>query len=183
MQRVDERPLSFLSASDVADLLKLNHQVVLRKLQSGEIPGYKIGKDWRIEEAELRAWLRSVSNQPRGRSETEEERIRRNFFEGGRLKQIPAKRSVRDVVLRILARSFETERIYRETEVNDIISGFHADFCTLRRELIMAKLLLREKGKYWRPLADVPEGGAAPAQEASSGGSEPGGVTAPHGRT
>ncbi len=48
----------------MASLLKLNHQVLVRKLQAGEIPAYKIGKDWRIEEGELRAWLASVSNRP-----------------------------------------------------------------------------------------------------------------------
>lgn len=169
MPRIDESQLSFLSALEVADLLKLNHQVVLRKLQAGDIPGYKIGKDWRIEEGELRAWLRSVSNQPKGRSETEEERIQRNFFEGGRLKQIPAKRSVRDVVLKILVRSFEVGRVYKESEVNDVLTGFHSDFCTLRRELIMAKLLVREKGKYW-----VPSGAGPAAAEPQESGAHSG---------
>jgi len=156
--------LRFLTALEVAQILKVNHQVLLRKLQSGELPGYKVGKDWRIEESELRRWLESVSNQT-ARSQAaeaaaasaEEESIRRHFFVGGRLTTIPAKRSKRAVVLRMLARRFEVERPYREAEVNEILKSVHSDFCTLRRELVMAKLIRREKGRYWRP-APQPSG-------------------------
>ncbi|MBM3285798.1 MAG: DUF2087 domain-containing protein [Candidatus Eisenbacteria bacterium] len=112
----------------------------------------------------MRAWLKSVSNRPSGRTEGAEEQIRRRFFDGGRLKQIPARRSRREIVLRILARSFEAGRDYKESEVNEILSGFHGDFCTLRRELIMAKLLTREKGTYRRNPAP-PSGEEARAEE------------------
>ena len=140
----------FLTAAEVAAVLRINHQVLVRKLQAGEIPAYKIGKDWRIEERELDGWLRAAANRPRVVGIPEEEAIRRHYFVGGRLKQIPAKRSKRAVVLRILAESFEQDRQYTEEEVNEIIGAFHADHCTLRRELIMARLLAREKGRYWR---------------------------------
>ena len=152
-----DRPVSesrFLTAAQVAELLRLNHQVVLRKLQSGEIPGYKIGKDWRVEEMELQAWLDSVRNRAdEARDEgadAQEEAIRNHFFVDGKLKQIPARRSKRAVVLRILARRFEKGRAYRESEVNALIKSAHPDFCTLRRELVMARLLEREKGTYRR---------------------------------
>ena len=49
--------LTFYTAAEVAEMLRLNHQVVLRKLQAGEIPGYKIGKEWRIEKGRLLGWL------------------------------------------------------------------------------------------------------------------------------
>ena len=150
-------------------MLKLNHQVLVRKLQAGEIPAYKIGKDWRIEEGELRAWLRSVSNQPSGPSGSEEEEIRRRFFEGGRLKPIPAKRSRREVVLKILAESFQPGREYREAEVNEILTGFHPDFCTLRRELVMAHHLEREAGRYRRAAIDGSAAGESGAPPPSSG--------------
>lgn len=147
------RPFSefkFYSAAEVAAILKLNHQVLARKLLAGEIPAYKIGKDWRIEEKELMAWLKASSNRPTGQGESFEEVIERNFFEGGRLKQIPARRSKRNVVLNRIAREFKPGRHYTEKEVNDILTGFHPDFCTLRRELIITKLLGRESGRYWR---------------------------------
>lgn len=173
----------FLTAAEVAALLKLNHQVLARKLLAGEIPAYKIGKDWRIEEGELRAWLRSVSNQPSGPSGNEEEGIRRRFFEGGRLKQIPAKRSRREIVLKILAESFQRGRDYREAEVNEILAGFHPDFCTLRRELIMGHHLEREGGRYRRAASDGSEAKGPEAGRPGSAGKKRGGSPAPHART
>lgn len=183
---MDETPrtaFSFLTAAEVATMLKLNHQVLVRKLQAGEIPAYKIGKDWRIEEGELRAWLRSVSNQPSGPSGSEAEEIRRRFFEGGRLKQIPARRSRREVVLKILAESFQPGRDYREAEVNEILTGFHPDFCTLRRELVMGHHLEREAGRYRRVATDGSEVGESGAPPSGSGGRTQGGRPAPRART
>jgi excisionase family DNA binding protein len=186
--------LRFLTAAQVAEILKLNQQVLVRKLQLGEIPAYKIGKDWRIEESELRRWLESVSNREATSGVTgaatasaaaaaEEEAIRRSFFVGNRLKTIPARRSRREIVLRILTRRFELGRIYREAEVNEILKGAHPDFCTLRRELVMANLMQREKGKYWRPSSDEmgEEGSAAPRKR--SGSSVRGEGSAPRERT
>ncbi|MDM7914578.1 MAG: DUF2087 domain-containing protein [Candidatus Eisenbacteria bacterium] len=145
------REMKFLTAAEVASLLKLNQQVLVRKLLAGEIPAYKIGKDWRIEESELKAWLARCSNRRVDPVESAEEAIRRRFFEDGRLKRIPAQRSKRAVVLRILAESFRPDRRYTEAEVNEILTAFHPDFCTLRRELVMARLLDREKGATGAP--------------------------------
>jgi excisionase family DNA binding protein len=150
MMQTPFEKLRFYTAAEVAEVLRLNHQVLARKLQAGEIPAYKIGKDWRIEEGELRTWLRHSANQPPDSGDREEDVIRRHFFEGGRLKQIPGRRSKRAVVLRMLARSFEPGRRYSEKEVSETLAGFHPDFATLRRELIMAKLLQRAGGEYWR---------------------------------
>jgi excisionase family DNA binding protein len=161
-----EKPFSkmrFYTAAEVAEILKVNHQVLVRKLQAGEIPAYKIGKDWRIEEGELQAWLRAGSNRQRNRSGSREESVVRNFFEGGRLKEIPARRSKREIVLKTLAQRFRKGRVYSETEVNEILGAFHPDFCTLRRELVMGKHLEREGGRYWRP-SGVPSGEEATAE-------------------
>jgi DNA-binding transcriptional ArsR family regulator len=83
-----------------------------------------------------------------------ERKILRDFFEGERLKEIPASRKKREVILRFLADQFEESRRYSEKEVNGIIARHHADFATLRRELIGANLLKREAGSYWRPELD-----------------------------
>lgn len=184
------RGFHFFTAAEVAAILKVNHQVLARKLQQGEIPAYKIGKDWRIEESELRAWLTTVSNRAAAAkaealhgAAAEEESIRRNFFVANRLTTIPARRSKREVVLRILARRFEPGRTYREAEVNEILRGAHPDFCTLRRELVMARLLQREKGRYWRPSSEatVPKGKVeAQKRSAASGRSA---ATAPRAHT
>ena len=175
--------LRFYTAAEVAAILKMNHQVLARKLQAGEIPGYKIGKDWRIEERELQAWLRACSNRGRAVGDGEEASILRHFFEGGRLKQIPARRSKREVVLRFLARSFQPGRRYSEQEVNEILGAFHQDTCTLRRELVMARLLEREAGVYWRSPSGEMVGAEWQAAGSRSSRSEPDGGPAPASRT
>lgn len=80
-----------------------------------------------------------------------ERKVLGDFFEGERLKEIPASRKKREVILRFLAQQFERKRTYMEKEVNQIISRHHPDFATLRRELIGARLLHRQRsGAYWR---------------------------------
>ena len=72
------------------------------------------------------------------------------FMIEGRLKEIPAQRKKRDVILRWLAGHFQQGRKYREAEVNAILKRYHEDYATLRREFIMTKLMEREGGFYWR---------------------------------
>jgi hypothetical protein len=67
----------------------------------------------------------------------------------GSLKVIPAQRKKRDAVLRHVVKAFEPGKHYSEAEVNDILSRFHTDVATMRRELIVSKLLGRENGAYW----------------------------------
>ena len=74
-----------------------------------------------------------------------------DYLVDGKLKTIPAQRKKRDAILRYLVEQFARERRYKESEVNQILVAFHDDVATLRRELIMAKLLERESGIYWRP--------------------------------
>src|SRR5438552_3259688 len=45
------------TAAEVAEILRLHPQVVQRKLQAGEIPGYRIGREWRVGEQQLKDWL------------------------------------------------------------------------------------------------------------------------------
>ena len=56
----------------------------------------------------------------------------------------------RHVLLISATLTLEPGRRYAEAEVNEIIGRYHEDYCTLRRELIMARLLEREQGVYWR---------------------------------
>lgn len=79
-----------------------------------------------------------------------EQKVLRTFVKRGRLVAIPAQRKKRDVILDWLLMQFEPGRRYRESEVNEILGRFHEDYCTLRRELIIARLLQRERGEYWR---------------------------------
>lgn len=79
-----------------------------------------------------------------------EDKVLSNFLEGERLKEIPASRKKRLVILQWLARQFELEVTYPERVVNEIIQRSHPDCATLRRELIGYQMMQRENGLYWR---------------------------------
>ena len=69
----------------------------------------------------------------------------------GRLKDIPSQRKKRDAVLRHIVKSFEPDVTYTEKEVNGILSRFHPDTATLRRELIGYPLMVRDRaGQEYR---------------------------------
>ncbi len=90
-----------------------------------------------------------------------ERKVLRDFFVGERLKEIPASRKKRAVILRWLTTRFEPGVRYPERELNEIIKRHHPDAATLRRELVGAKLMQRDRGVYWRVAADgtgEPEG-------------------------
>ena len=70
------------TAGEVAELLRLNHQVVQRKLQAGDIPGYRIGREWRVEHSQLLGWLEKHSN-PGVRPRTPRRCSGRSFDEEG----------------------------------------------------------------------------------------------------
>lgn len=79
-----------------------------------------------------------------------ERKVLKDFFEGTRLKEIPASRKKRSVVLKWFATQFEYGVRYPEKEVNEIIQRHHEDASSIRRELIGEKLMRRENGVYWR---------------------------------
>ncbi|MBF6589216.1 MAG: metalloregulator ArsR/SmtB family transcription factor [Ktedonobacterales bacterium] len=89
-----------------------------------------------------------------------ERKVLRDFLEGERLKEIPASRKKRAVILTWLAGRFEPGRAYTEAEVNALLRRSHEDAATLRRELIGERLLRREAGVYWRAPAAESEDGA-----------------------
>lgn len=78
------------------------------------------------------------------------QKVIETFFEYGRLKAIPAQRKKERICLEEMVRVFEPGRVYEETEVNELLSAFHEDYCTLRRDMISEKLLERDGGRYVR---------------------------------
>lgn len=76
------------------------------------------------------------------------ERHVRIFFDGPRLRSIPAKRKARVSVLLELLTRFEPGRRYAEAEVNDVLRTAHDDVAYLRRELVDYRYLEREDGVY-----------------------------------
>jgi hypothetical protein len=77
-------------------------------------------------------------------------RIRRRYFRGGRLTQIPSQLSRRRVVLDRLAQEFDVGSRYSERQVNAILGRFHEDVASLRRFLVDEGFLDRAAGEYWR---------------------------------
>ncbi len=70
----------------------------------------------------------------------------------GSLKTIPAQRKKLEAVLRYIVKAFEVNKKYSEKKVNQMLSRYHEDTASLRRELVGAKLMKREGGggEYWR---------------------------------
>lgn len=85
-------------------------------------------------------------------AESEEDAYRqkviRNFFDGERLRNIPAQRKQRVVVLQHLLKKFSPDRTYTEREVNDMLRVAHDDVASLRRELVDYGFMTRERGIY-----------------------------------
>lgn len=80
------------------------------------------------------------------------DKVLETFFRHGRLRQIPAQRKKRQVILERLVEAFEFDHWYTEQEVNRILIEFHDDVATLRRELVGCQLMNRADGIYHRVL-------------------------------
>ncbi|HSR24108.1 MAG TPA: DUF2087 domain-containing protein [Candidatus Eisenbacteria bacterium] len=83
-------------------------------------------------------------------SDSWEQRVFAIFMEGGRLKQIPARRKKRLVILRWLADHFRPAERYTEAQVNEILLRYHDDPAYLRRLMVDEELMHRHAGVYWR---------------------------------
>ena len=70
----------------------------------------------------------------------------------GSLKTIPAQRKKLEAILRYVVKAFEVNKRYSEKKVNEILSQYHEDTASLRRELVGYGLMKREGGGgvYWR---------------------------------
>jgi hypothetical protein len=78
------------------------------------------------------------------------EKVIKTFIKQGRLTHLPAQLKKRQVILEEIVQEFEPDRLYEEREVNQILLEYHEDVATLRREMIMNKLMTRERGIYKR---------------------------------
>lgn len=76
------------------------------------------------------------------------DKVWQSFFVGGRLTRIPAQLKKREIVLSRIAQEFAENRLYTESEVNEILTRYHEDYCTLRREMIACGFLKREHETY-----------------------------------
>ncbi|MCA9544029.1 MAG: metalloregulator ArsR/SmtB family transcription factor [Myxococcales bacterium] len=91
--------------------------------------------------------------------DAEDRRIVRGYLKDGRLSTIPSQRKKRAAVLRALAGRFEPDRVYDERQIDAILREWHDDVATLRRELVMARWLLRDRrGSEYRLNPETPRG-------------------------
>lgn len=118
-------------------LYRLNLEV-LRKLSKQMLAVESLSKE--DDSINYDAWERKILN---------------DFLEGEKLKEIPASRKKREVILRWLVEKFQFDKEYAEKEVNQMILRHHPDFATLRRELIGARLMDRKSGIYNRLRPDA----------------------------
>jgi excisionase family DNA binding protein len=52
-----------LTISEVAEYLKLHELTVRRLAREGELPAFKVGRQWRIQRAKLQDWIDARSGQ------------------------------------------------------------------------------------------------------------------------
>ncbi|MHB8781385.1 MAG: helix-turn-helix domain-containing protein [Candidatus Geothermincolia bacterium] len=56
--RKGERPTHrLLTVSEVADILRVSNMTVYRLIKSGQIPAIRVGKNYRIDETDVNAYL------------------------------------------------------------------------------------------------------------------------------
>ena len=69
----------------------------------------------------------------------------------GRLKNIPSQRKKLEAILRYISQKFNHGEKYSEQDINQILSQYHQDTASLRREMIGMGLLERSKDgrQYW----------------------------------
>ncbi len=136
-------------------LARLRHAELVSMRPDGTLHLYQLDMDaLRLLSRDLLSVDRMRSLADSVEAEGWQRKVLRDFFEGERLKEIPASRKKRAVVLEWLAGRFEPDRRYAEIEVNRILEHHHPDPATLRRELVGAALLQRQHSIYWRPVAD-----------------------------
>jgi len=154
------------SVEELAAMLKLKPSTVshhLSKLAEAELVNshaesyysvYQLDKDvlekkkrTMFSQAELSTVVAEVD------ADAYDSKVIRDFTRrDGSLKTIPAQRKKLDAILRYVVKSFDVGKRYGERRVNEILSKYHEDTATLRRELVGSGLMEREGGggEYWR---------------------------------
>lgn len=54
----------YLTVADVAKQLQISEDTVRRWIKSGKLPALKIGKEWRVDPEELKAFLAQSRKRP-----------------------------------------------------------------------------------------------------------------------
>src|SRR5215217_589362 len=163
-----ERPLA---GHELADRLALTPPTIshhMRRLVAARLVDVEPDAQSRIYSLRTDA-IRDLSgavlgDQAHQPTDDEDNAVLRSFFDGPRLRQIPASRKKRVIVLRRLLERFVPGRAYPETEVNELLRQAHDDVATLRRELVDYGFMVRDRGIY-RIATQLPTRGSTVAQE------------------
>lgn len=141
-------------------LAVVNRQVgLMRRFGIVGPPGRAAARAYELRLDTLQALGRALDELERTTSEpaldpslpAEEAKVLRGYLEDGRLTTIPAHDRKRQVVLRWLCdQVFVEDRDYPEKEVNQRLALFHPDVASLRRYMVDAGLVSRERGVYRR---------------------------------
>jgi len=137
----------FFTTAELAEKLKMNVQVITRKVQAGEIEAFKIGKDWRIPEQSVYLWLQKHSNKT---FLTENQKNDKKTIKQTDSKQIMHKFSNRKYLLEYILAQFKPNTDYSEEEVNIIISRHNKDANSIRHQFLTEKMMDNINGKYRR---------------------------------
>jgi hypothetical protein len=162
-----ERPLAGHELADRLDLTPPTISHHMRRLVGARLVDVVPDAQSRIYSLRtdaIREISTSVLNQRAAPVSEEENAVLRAFFDGPRLRQIPASRKKRVVVLRRLLERFAPGRDYTEAEVNEMLREAHDDVATLRRELVDYGFMARDRGIY-RLATELPGRGSTVAQE------------------
>ena len=129
------RDTEFFTTAELAAKLKMNVQVITRKVKAGEIYAYKIGKDWRIPDSSVSDWLDNQAN-------------RRNT-DGvagtkGRPTHKKALRTQRPDLLEYILAQLEPAKSYTESELQRIISRQYQNWQEIFGELLTAGMVEKD---------------------------------------
>ena len=97
--------------------------------------------------------IREESDEAAKQRQREEEyrnKVIATFFEYGKLKAIPSQRKKERICLEEIAKSFQIGKEYDEQDVNAIIENYFDDYCTIRRDMISEKIMVRQGTTYIR---------------------------------
>jgi excisionase family DNA binding protein len=56
------KPPNLLTARQVAEFLQWNPYTVIKKAEKGELPGFKLGREWRFRQEDITAWIEAKRN-------------------------------------------------------------------------------------------------------------------------
>ena len=158
MQSLIEKPQYVEELSKRFNLASSTVSFHLKKLEEARLIHKKKEQYYVVFHPNLNVFtksLRDLISFENKEKQTQQERIFRykskvigTYFINGRLHKIPSQHKKRWIILEKIASELEDSRIYGEKELNDKISVFFEDYCSIRRYLVDEGILKRSKGEY-----------------------------------